>query len=615
MANYYLDLGLDTSGGMGTSNDPFGAAVLYELDYFAPGPNTFYTKGSHTLSADVLIATPTSINSTITNWIDGEPWRINGNNQQYTLFQSFSADMSFDGGIIYNVSQFCANNLTDCYVDTGSADLAAENIRDVINRTVYLTTLPANSIFTSGVSVGNSIIVNRIEEISGAPILAHGVGYGSYFYNIITNLPNLSGNGVDSLCTYPSSATVFDDITLSADMSAFSFSATPDWDVEDVSVYRLGYTAEHTPDWTSGASSQCNVFFKHPPFDTSVYRDVDEGWAVVDSSITRTDLSAGESEYIYPFDVSGSDIFNTKYDVRFNWDGEIDASDNGQLFLRLDNDNTEDYIIFGYDFVRYQYHSNPALTSAATIISANFVGGDSITSGLGSDDFLISHPLDLELSMYIGKDDGSGNTDIIFSLNQYPDSTQSTPSFDAPSVVWENVEITTSANWTPSLEWHTESGTLGSEVEVTRFELYKPGHVGSFYFGPYAATLNGLELNYTIRDFDVTFFENVENVLNHLQVRYTLYNPTVREINTVSISFAGTPREGGSPLTVDFVATTEMNTEISTLYRVSEYRWYWDYGNDPDTYETTTTNTTTHQFTGYSGQSYDIRVCVILELI
>lgn len=85
-------------------------------------------------------------------------------------------------------------------------------------------------------------------------------------------------------------------------------------------------------------------------------------------------------------------------------------------------------------------------------------------------------------------------------------------------------------------------------------------------------------------------------------------------MQNVTIDFAGVPRKGTSPLTVDFTATVNFYGEAKGKYVIKTYYWYFDYKNYPTVSETSDTNTITHVYSGYYGQTYDVRLKIELKI-
>lgn len=82
-----------------------------------------------------------------------------------------------------------------------------------------------------------------------------------------------------------------------------------------------------------------------------------------------------------------------------------------------------------------------------------------------------------------------------------------------------------------------------------------------------------------------------------------------------NIDFVGTPRRGTSPLIVDFTATVKFEGTPAGKYKAKQYIWYFDIGRYPETYETATIPTISHTYTGYYGQTFDVKLKVEIELV
>jgi hypothetical protein len=97
--------------------------------------------------------------------------------------------------------------------------------------------------------------------------------------------------------------------------------------------------------------------------------------------------------------------------------------------------------------------------------------------------------------------------------------------------------------------------------------------------------------------------------------RYIIISPIVIPVSDISVDFTGVPRNGTSPLIVDFTANVTFGGSASGKYSVSKYNWYFDTKNNPSVYEVTTTSTVTHVYTGYYGQTFSSMLQVEIEPI
>lgn len=142
------------------------------------------------------------------------------------------------------------------------------------------------------------------------------------------------------------------------------------------------------------------------------------------------------------------------------------------------------------------------------------------------------------------------------------------------------------------------------------------GHIGSFYFGPFGATISADSMEYSVVLLQPTV--DIEDITSAavvtplpMEVYYVMQNPAKVEAGAdITINFIGVPRIGVSPLTVDFEANVTFGGAYQDKYYVTEYHWYFDYENNPSVYETSTGPMITHIYNGYAGQTYDVRLCV-----
>ena len=143
------------------------------------------------------------------------------------------------------------------------------------------------------------------------------------------------------------------------------------------------------------------------------------------------------------------------------------------------------------------------------------------------------------------------------------------------------------------------------------------GHIGAFYFGPLSASVSADSIvsTYELLAPTVSIVEPVSAsiLIQPIVEEYTLLQPSIIANSDITIDFIGTPRSGFSPLVVDFEAIVTFGGSYQDKYIVSEYKWYFDYGNYPLVYETTTTTSATHVYRGYAGQTFDVRLEVTVQ--
>jgi hypothetical protein len=95
------------------------------------------------------------------------------------------------------------------------------------------------------------------------------------------------------------------------------------------------------------------------------------------------------------------------------------------------------------------------------------------------------------------------------------------------------------------------------------------------------------------------------------------YSPTVLTLNGLRIWFVGTPQRGTSPLCVDYEAFVEWHPAYADRYRITEYKWWFDYANFSAAEDGVVSecggvpsSTISHIHQGQPGQTYDVRLCV-----
>jgi hypothetical protein len=165
-------------------------------------------------------------------------------------------------------------------------------------------------------------------------------------------------------------------------------------------------------------------------------------------------------------------------------------------------------------------------------------------------------------------------------------------------------------------------GNYGSNFNYGESPIYKDlgigGHIGAFYFGPFSTSIiaDSMEYSATLLQPTVIAQTNISaSVITPLpmEINYQLLNPSsVVGTVDINIDFVGIPRIGVSPLTVDFEANITFGGDYQDKYYVSEYHWYFDYENNPSVYVTSTIPNITNIYTGYAGQYYDVRLCIVI---
>lgn len=167
------------------------------------------------------------------------------------------------------------------------------------------------------------------------------------------------------------------------------------------------------------------------------------------------------------------------------------------------------------------------------------------------------------------------------------------------------------------------SGISRTGIGAFSFAENNFGHIGSFYFGPVDVSVSAdiLDVSAVLLDPTVTVLNSQSATIYPaiLRSRHILLQPTVYATQDISVDFVGRPVSGPSPLVVEFTAIVNFSAELKNKYKVSQYRWCFDYDVDGSTcneaWTTTTSNPITHVYRGYNGQKYSVRLCVTLELI
>lgn len=157
--------------------------------------------------------------------------------------------------------------------------------------------------------------------------------------------------------------------------------------------------------------------------------------------------------------------------------------------------------------------------------------------------------------------------------------------------------------------------------------LYKgipvDGHIGAFYFGPVDEQITSsiIEISAVLLQPEVSVINNLSSttIPNTIPVYFILLQPRVFATQDISVDFIGVPRAGSSPLTVDFTAIVNFSPENKGKYRVTEYQWCFNYDYDNnicnESWVVTTENPVSHVYTGYAGQKYSVKCCIVLESI
>jgi len=146
------------------------------------------------------------------------------------------------------------------------------------------------------------------------------------------------------------------------------------------------------------------------------------------------------------------------------------------------------------------------------------------------------------------------------------------------------------------------------------------GTVGAFYFGgDYTNAeihMPPIYLDIEPLDVDVSAFANVSSYSDLVIEPYSGVYANAND--NFPFDFSGTPRNGGSPLYVDFHAYNyDPMGPFEGKYEASEFRWWFDYENynGPNDYVSCATDTAVHMYCGGYLQEYDVRLCVVYKSI
>ena len=108
--------------------------------------------------------------------------------------------------------------------------------------------------------------------------------------------------------------------------------------------------------------------------------------------------------------------------------------------------------------------------------------------------------------------------------------------------------------------------------------------------------------------------KQIEIIPTHAIAQYSAFTPSIINVNDMKITIVGVPRNGSSPLIVDFTATVTFGGDANGKYKVTKYYWYFDADNSPTVFSTTIINTIAHTYTGYRGQQFSVMVKVDIAL-
>lgn len=139
------------------------------------------------------------------------------------------------------------------------------------------------------------------------------------------------------------------------------------------------------------------------------------------------------------------------------------------------------------------------------------------------------------------------------------------------------------------------------------------GSIGSFYFGPeiknVIVNIPKIDLNLNSSQIDLSL--DSKNNIKNLNVVIRILQPQVKIYDHISIDFSATSQSGQSPFEVLFTALPKITNSFSS--EIEEYRWFFDYDNYPEQYETTENINISHIFEGNPGDKFSIKLQLILN--
>ncbi len=90
-------------------------------------------------------------------------------------------------------------------------------------------------------------------------------------------------------------------------------------------------------------------------------------------------------------------------------------------------------------------------------------------------------------------------------------------------------------------------------------------------------------------------------------INFYCWTPTVNAQKDIEVIVKATKIVGSAPLVVYFTAEVKFSNNFQDYFEVYEYHWFFDYVNSPSVYEITSSNTASHVYVGYRGQTFSVR--------
>lgn len=333
-------------------------------------------------------------------------------------------------------------------------------------------------------------------------------------------------------------------------------------------------------------------------WDTTVdpISGVDEPWRVRDTNNTDIKCQMIEGGIIYGNTTSFLTYFepNSASDCYVIYDGSAEIS----LYS-----NSK---IKGCTFI-----TNNGFDSPYAVVTDSVLVGVSAVSGIASNTFTNC--------VFSFTDPGWNDTN-----SQWGWSNPTMPSWSADQSSFDSRVLSVGINTPPqsgNLPYTDYETGLWRESRLGIGAMYfvsgtlPLGHIGAFYFGPIVTNVSADTMIYTVTLLQPTIsaatdVSAIVNIDPPLRIKYSLLPPSVLATYDILVNFVGVPRLGVSPLTVDFEGIVTFGGDYQDKYYVTEYKWYFDWNNNPTVYETSTSPFITHIYTGYCGQTF----CVKLEV-
>jgi DNA-binding transcriptional ArsR family regulator len=160
--------------------------------------------------------------------------------------------------------------------------------------------------------------------------------------------------------------------------------------------------------------------------------------------------------------------------------------------------------------------------------------------------------------------------------------------------------------------------------EVWETSGYSKGFWNTDRTGPGAFDFYSLDISTYVNNVDListvinpTIITEINTIVTVSTINNFLHfsSPQVYGLSNIKVNFAGVSQNKSSYSLVNFVAKVTTTSEYSGKYKIIEYRWYFDYGRDMNTYEVSTSPKITHKYKGYAGKTFKVKCSVIVRLV